>query len=363
MKTKILIVMTVALFSVSNVIAQPENLTIKQEIDRLNKKISLETSNVLQDNGLIKKSQSVLEQKTEALQLEINKILQDNIAFNKAQLVSKEKFRKLNDAFRQYKKSNQIKINSLQKSIILNSFNIDKTANKLSIKIGHNNQAANQKIINLNKKTDKNIANLDEAVSKSLTNLKQKVDKNTLYWIIAILIIALFTLVLFSLLRKQIFKHKTDLDSNLKNTKRELEEEGVKLDKKLTEILETQLKIISSSNSGTEKEADHTLAIKVADEIIRIQKNIDRMDAKIKGLKQLKAAVKRIQDNFASNGYELVEMLGQPYNEGMKVSANFIPDEDLEEGKHIITRIIKPQVNYKGVMIQSAQIEVSQGQS
>ena len=102
-------------------------------------------------------------------------------------------------------------------------------------------------------------------------------------------------------------------------------------------------------------------ATKVADEIIRIQKNLTRMDEKTKGLKQLAASVKRIQDNFAANGYEIVEMLGKEYNEGMKVSANFIPDDNLEAGQQIITRIIKPQVNYKGVMIQSAQIEVSQG--
>lgn len=86
------------------------------------------------------------------------------------------------------------------------------------------------------------------------------------------------------------------------------------------------------------------------------------MDEKTKGLKQLSASVKRIQDNFASNGYELVEMLGKPYKEGMKVTANFIPSEDIEKGKEIITRIIKPQVNYQGIMIQSAQIEVSLGE-
>jgi len=45
----------------------------------------------------------------------------------------------------------------------------------------------------------------------------------------------------------------------------------------------------------------------------------------------------------------------------MKLIANFKPDENLKEGEQIITRIIKPQVNYKGVMIQQAQVEVSTG--
>ena len=100
----------------------------------------------------------------------------------------------------------------------------------------------------------------------------------------------------------------------------------------------------------------------MADEIIRIRKNLGRMDDKTKGLKQLNASVKRIQNNFAANGYELVDMLGMEYNEGMKVTANFIPSEDIETGKQIITRIIKPQVNFSGEMVQSAQIEVSVGE-
>lgn len=54
-------------------------------------------------------------------------------------------------------------------------------------------------------------------------------------------------------------------------------------------------------------------------------------------------------------------MLGLEYNEGMKVTANFILDESFEKDKRIITRIIKPQVNFNAYMIQAAQIEVTQG--
>ena len=61
-----------------------------------------------------------------------------------------------------------------------------------------------------------------------------------------------------------------------------------------------------------------------------------------------------------ANGYEFVDMLGKPYNDGMKVIANFVQDDSLEEGAQIISGIIKPQINYNGVMIQAAQITVSQ---
>jgi hypothetical protein len=81
-----------------------------------------------------------------------------------------------------------------------------------------------------------------------------------------------------------------------------------------------------------------------------------------RGLKQLTKALQRIKDTFKLNGYEMIDMLNKPYNDGMKVVANFVTDDTLESGQQIITRIIKPQINYNGIMIQSAQIEVSVGE-
>jgi len=248
----------------------------------------------------------------------------------------------LSNELNSYKSVSANQIDSLKSVIRTNEANIENTANELGIKINKSEQNTNQ----------------------SISHLNESLSQTTLYWIIASVILAVLLLVVFLILRKQIFKQKSDLVTDIQNTRKNLEEEGVKLDNKLIEVLESQLKIVDGSKSQTASpnETDHTLALKVADEIIRIQKNLTRMDEKTKGLKQLSASVKRIQDNFASNGYELVEMLGQHYNEGMKVSANFIPDENLEKGQQVISRIIKPQVNFQGVMIQSAQIEVSQGE-
>ena len=44
----------------------------------------------------------------------------------------------------------------------------------------------------------------------------------------------------------------------------------------------------------------------------------------------------------------------------MPFEARFVPDENIEEGKRIITGITKLQVNYNGKMIQAASIVVSQ---
>ena len=211
-------------------------------------------------------------------------------------------------------------------------------------------------------------ANQIKKLSARLTDTDNKMDNvnntlsdKTLYGIISILIVTLLVILLFMFLRKSVFKQRTDLNSDLEGMKKEIEEELIRLDNKLISLIESQLSIEGSkeSNSG---EIDHSLVLKVADEIVRIQKNTSRMDTKTKGLKQLVASVKRIQDNFSSNGYDIVEMLDQPYDEGMIASVNFILDENLNENEQVITKIIKPQVNYQGVMVQAAQIEVSQGE-
>ncbi|NBV09631.1 MAG: hypothetical protein EBS09_11085 [Flavobacteriia bacterium] len=240
-------------------------------------------------------------------------------------------------------------------------------ANKDSIETLKSKLQEVEQIIHNNKTELANqITTTQTNASADKQQLDNKIKDNTLYWIIAVLAIALLSVLLFGLLRKQLSKEKTDITANIQQTKKALEEEGVKLDSKLADLLATQMLLMKEERqavpSSKAEEVNHELALKVADEIIRIQKNLSNMDAETKGLKQLAASVKRIQDNFEANGYELVEMLNKPYDQGMKVTANFKPDETLKAGEQIITRIIKPQVNFKGVMIQSAQIEVSQGE-
>lgn len=137
-----------------------------------------------------------------------------------------------------------------------------------------------------------------------------------------------------------------------------MQEESCQLDSKLLELIDRQLAAAPTDQSSSAD--DHALALKVADELVRIELNMSRMDPAIKGYKQLAKAVQRIKDNFLANGYEIVDMLGRPYNEGMKVVANFTVDETLEKGAQVISSITKPQVNYNGKMIQAAQVVVSQ---
>lgn len=114
-----------------------------------------------------------------------------------------------------------------------------------------------------------------------------------------------------------------------------------------------------SANKAT-GEPDHSLVVKLADEIARIETNLSKMDKSVRGYKQLVQAKDRMINNVRANGYEIISLLGQEYNDGMQFQTRFVPDESLPEGKRIITGMIKMQVNYNGKMIQPAEIVVSQ---
>ncbi len=236
-----------------------------------------------------------------------------------------------------------IKIANLQSQSQKDSIAIYQTANQLGIKIQQTETTAKD----------------------SISKLDKDLSTNRLYWIIVTLATLLLGGILYWLLGKRIATSKTDVETQIKNTKKSLEEESIKLDRKLVEVLESQLKLnqekkqIVSANSTTE--IDHSLALKVADEIVRMQKNISKMDEETKGLKPLVKGIERIQANFASNGYEMINLLNKDYDERMNIDViNFITDENLTEGRKIITSVVKPQVNYNGVLIQRAQVDVSQ---
>jgi hypothetical protein len=93
-----------------------------------------------------------------------------------------------------------------------------------------------------------------------------------------------------------------------------------------------------------------------------MENNINKMDQDVKGIKSLRKSIGNLKDNLAANKYEMPELIGKTFNQGMNlIVVNTIPDDNLNKGDEIITKIIKPQINYQGKMIQSAQVEVSVG--
>ena len=263
-------------------------------------------------------------------------------------------------------------INSLQTQV-----------SKLNHEIGHLNSklsTANKSIDSLRILTQENsnaifqttndlgirIKATDDKSEGKISKVSESLSKNSLYGIIGVLIAILLSGLLYWLLSKRQQTDKTDFIEQLGRTKSSIEESLVKEFGEQTELMDSQLHMIEQQkialHVAPNVEPDHALALKVASEINLIERNINLMDSKTKGLKQLQASVGKLKDNLSANGYEIPELLGKQFHQGMKVIVtSSIPDENLEKGSEIISKILIPQVNFNDKMIQTAQIEVSVG--
>ena len=101
-------------------------------------------------------------------------------------------------------------------------------------------------------------------------------------------------------------------------------------------------------------ETNSPLAFKVADEITRMRQRISSMPTDMNGISQLLKSLDRLEDELGLLGFELPVLLNKPYNEGMTVKARFIPLAAMKQGERIISKVIKPQINYKGQLVQVA---------
>ena len=250
--------------------------------------------------------------------------------------------------------------------------------NKDIIVLSNKNAKAESRISAL-ESLNKDLSLKLDSLQKEYDNLanNQKADKSELSTIIGetneiIALIVALAAIVWAFLKK--FKSGTtsiddvrkaqysleEAQENIRKAQEKMQEETIQLDNKLIEVLSKQS--VSAPTTTDDGDIDHSLTLKVADEIVKIEMNLSRMDESIKGYKQLSKGVQRIKDNFKANDYEIVDMLGKPYQAGMKAAVTFVTDDTLEPGQQIISRIIKPQGNYKQVMIQAAQIEVSQAE-
>ena len=122
-------------------------------------------------------------------------------------------------------------IASLQTKLAEANASIQSIQKELSYKINKSEEITNGKIKDTNGK---------------LIDLSQ----NTLYWIIAVLAIAFLSLLLFWLLRNKFVKANTSLSDSIQNTKKAMEDEGIRLDTKLTDLLESQLNLLNQQRQA-----------------------------------------------------------------------------------------------------------------
>ncbi len=156
---------------------------------------------------------------------------------------------------------------------------------------------------------------------------------------------------------------KSAIDT-VRSTEEKIAKSDTALADSLFEIL-NKLKVqeMSAVARGQVKsaEADHHLPLKLADEIHRMRKRLSSLPEDTKGLTPLQKSLERLESELSEQGYEIVDHTGMAYTENLSVKARFVPSDDLGPDQKIISKVVTPQVNYKGVMIRMADIEVSIG--
>ncbi len=172
-------------------------------------------------------------------------------------------------------------------------------------------------------------------------------------------------------LRRRNDASEQSLSAQVKNamdTVRSTEEKIAKSDTALADSLfeilnKLKVQEMNSAANGQSKpsEADHHLPLKLADEIHRMSKRLASLPEDTKGLTPLQKSIERLDSELAEQGYEIVDHTGMAYTENLSVKARFVPSDDLGPDQRIISKVVVPQVNYKGVMIRMADIEVSIG--
>lgn len=221
--------------------------------------------------------------------------------------------------------------------------------------------AINQRSHTLADSLNLNISTTRSEIQTSSETLSQSIAKKSQTGLWIFIVLALAIAVVSFIFGRLIAKRGTEV-ATLSARADKLNEEIVnRMSSQISQMQTLANQIISSSKVIPATSAsEQKLITTLADRITFMEMTLYKMDSSVRGHKQLSKSIKQMKDNLMANGYELVDMLGKDYHDGMKVTANFIEDESLPPGKQVITGIIKPQINYQGKMIQSAQITVSQ---
>jgi len=213
------------------------------------------------------------------------------------------------------------------------------------------------------KNTTENFQERRKRSESNFSIVTRDIHNLTYYSVIVVFLLILITLGLFIVLWRRFNSSIDTLNRSIDETKDTMRADALSLDTKLAELLEASLggKGETGTDSPVNKEIDHTLPLKVGEEIHRMRKRISRMPEDTTGLGALKNSLIRLEDEFNAHDYEIVDLMGMRFVDGLTVEACFVPADDLNSGEEVITKVIKPQINYKGVLIKPAQVEVSVG--
>lgn len=201
-------------------------------------------------------------------------------------------------------------------------------------------------------------ADLDSQEELVLTN-KNELSKNNQYVLIS-LFLGFVLLVICVIIYFLTSKNK----KKITNTNDEIQK-FVDLDNNFKNLFEKHLSLIEKlatnpAGDDVKLHEENTKQVKmVADEIATMENNIYYMYPKDGGVKRIVRAIRNMRNNYQTMGYTIPVLLGKEYVEGDILEINSeVYDENIEEGKRIITRVITPRIDYNGKMIQRAKVEI-----
>ena len=210
-----------------------------------------------------------------------------------------------------------------------------------------------------------------ELLDKSTTVRSEQLNQSMSYRTISVMVGLLILLALMGfsywLLKKRQAENSKDLSTQVQQaleSVRQSEEKMVQSDTQLADRLLDVVAQLKQSEQGIragsqQHEPDHSLPLKLADEIHRMRKRLAALPEETKGLKPLSKSLERLEEELQEQGYEIIDYTGIKYTENMSIKAQFV--HDLEEGQSIINKVVTPQVNFKGILIRMADVEVSVG--
>ena len=208
---------------------------------------------------------------------------------------------------------------------------------------------------------------LDQKISEAYKQIESIEAPTSNAQIVILFGLLLFILTICVIVLVRLIYRESSLNKN-KITKFEehlceLDQNAIGLDTRLTQMLDEAIKASQafSDVSSANQKIDHSFFIRVCEEIHRMRKRITNMPEDTKGINALSNAIKRLEEQLNERGYEIINLIGQNFIEGLTVTAKFIPNDDFEPGQQVITDIIKPQITYKDKVIKTGEVEVSTG--
>lgn len=277
-----------------------------------------------------------------------------------------QKLEKRIDTLEKNAKQSQDSTNDLRKQLVellLTTKIQQQTLNEISVNI------------NLLKAKQETFTGLLEQLSYKTEQKTQTIDEiitaRSNWYGVAMAILFLMLGGCYWYLRHRNDESEKSLSAQVKNTMDTLRSTEEKIAKSDTALADSLFEILKKMKvqelSGTlngqssKAETNHHLPLKLADEIHRMRKRLISLPEDTKGLMPLQKSLERLESELVEQGYEIIDHAGMSYTENLSVDARFVPSDDLGADQKIISKVIVPQVNYKGVMIRMANLEVSIG--